>query len=1020
MEVNLNTTDSARQSKNIAYIDKSIIKRTGLLIAVIWTVLVFSGAGWQLFDGYKNTLESIRIQASDSFEKDLVYRRWAAEHGGVYVPPTKETPPNPYLSHIKNRDITTHSGMELTLVNPAYMTRQVHELGRKQYGLQGHITSLTPLRPENVPDAWEKEALQAFERGEAEVFELTTIGDKDFLRLMRPMITEVPCLKCHAKQGYEEGDIRGGISISVPMANQFKLMYRHIAIVTITYILVWLIGLGGVWFSSVRIGRYIRERNRSINALHASEVRFRALFDNAPLGYQSLDMNGDITEINETWCKLLGYTKEEVLGKSFSQFLHPDYKEIFKVNFPKFKGMGYTQGVEFEMIKKDGSMVIIIFNGRIGHNDDGSFKQTHCVLTDITEQKKSENISKSVAKLNESIINSSPLGIAIYNSDGNCVIANTAAARVIGGTKAQMLKQNYHQLDSWKESGLYDVVLCSIQENANKEHEIYVETTFGKVCALYIRLVPITFDDELHLLAMFEDITELKLAEKESARFGRILEDSLNEIYLFDADTLKFTQVNRAAKRNIGYTMEELQKLTALDIKPDLTPESFIELVAPLHNGEKEIIVFETVYERKDQSLYDVEVHLQLSKFEHKKLFVAIIWDITARKQLEQQLYQAQKMESIGRLAGGVAHDYNNALSVIIGFTELTMDDVEPDGPIHDNLSEILNASNRAADITRQLLAFSRKQTISPKLIDLNETIKNMLKMIRRLIGEDINLAWLPGGNILPVMMDLSQVDQILANLCVNARDAIEGVGKITIETKKVIFDEGYCADHSGFTPGKFVMLAVSDNGCGIEKEILGNIFEPFFTTKDVDKGTGLGLATVYGIIKQNCGFINVYSETDKGTTIKLYLPMYDDKIVTSQEERPIESPSGHGELVLLVEDDPPLLLLSERILRALNYTVLSADTPSKALDLAKEHSSKIHLLVSDVIMPEMNGRELEQQIQFICPDIKSLFMSGYTANVIAHHGVLDKGLHFIQKPFSKSDLAIIIRKLLDEDKGAA
>jgi PAS domain S-box-containing protein len=398
--------------------------------------------------------------------------------------------------------------------------------------------------------------------------------------------------------------------------------------------------------------------------------------------------------------------------------------------------------------------------------------------------------------------------------------------------------------------------------------------------------------------------------------------------------------------------------------------------------------------------------------------------DITDRKQaekekvqLEEQYRQAQKMESVGRLAGGVAHDYNNALSVIMGYTELVMIEVDPTTKLHDDLNQVLKAAKRASTITRQLLAFARKQTIDPRVLDLNKNIENMLKMLRRLIGEDIDLAWLPGTNLWPVKMDPSQIDQILANLCVNARDAIAGVGKVTIETKNVIFDAAYCADHVGFVPGKFAMMALSDNGCGMEKEVLDYIFEPFFTTKDVDKGTGLGLATVYGIVKQNNGFMNVYSEPGKGTTIKIYLRQDEGTSVETQEKKMVEIPRGNGETILLVEDEPSILKLVKKILDSLGYKVLVAETPKEAIRMAKEHAGEIHLLVTDVIMPEMNGLELANYLQSLYPDLRRMFMSGYTANAIAHHGVLDQGVHFIQKPFSKRDLAIIVRKTLDELK---
>lgn len=389
--------------------------------------------------------------------------------------------------------------------------------------------------------------------------------------------------------------------------------------------------------------------------------------------------------------------------------------------------------------------------------------------------------------------------------------------------------------------------------------------------------------------------------------------------------------------------------------------------------------------------------------------------NITDRLNLQAQFIQAQKMESVGRLAGGVAHDYNNILSVIMGYTELALDKVDPKDPLHADLEEILIAAKRSTDITRQLLAFARKQTVAPKVLDLNETLEEMLKLLRQLIGEDIDLAWHPKAKLWPVKMDPSQVDQILANLCVNARDAIAGVGKVTIETDQVTLDEAYCADHAGFIPGEFALLAVSDNGCGMDKDTLDKLFEPFFTTKEVGRGTGLGLATVYGIVKQNNGFINVYSEPGKGTTIKIYLPRHEGKVDECQVEITAKIPQGQGETILLVEDDLSILKLAKKILDGLGYTVLIANTPGEAMGLAEEHAGKIHLLVTDVVMPELNGRDLAEQLKSLYPGLKCLFMSGYTADAIARHGVLEEGVNFIQKSFSKKDLAVKVRAALGD-----
>ena len=387
-----------------------------------------------------------------------------------------------------------------------------------------------------------------------------------------------------------------------------------------------------------------------------------------------------------------------------------------------------------------------------------------------------------------------------------------------------------------------------------------------------------------------------------------------------------------------------------------------------------------------------------------------------ANEKLQVQLVQAQKMESVGRLAGGVAHDFNNMLGVILGHTEMALDETDPAQPLYRDLQEILKAARRSANLTRQLLTFARKQTISPQVLDLNETVHEMLKMLQRLIGENISLGWVPGADLWPVKMDHSQVDQILANLCVNARDAIEGAGKVTIETGMTSLSEAYCKAHPGFVPGDYVLLAVSDTGSGMDKETISHLFEPFFTTKELGKGTGLGLATIYGIVKQNNGFINVYSERGHGSVFKIYLPRHQGVVKQAEKEELRESQDQGHETILLVEDEPAILKMTTAMLERLGYTVLAASAPSEALVLAKKNAADIQLLITDVVMPHMNGRILSQNLLALCPGLKVLFMSGYTANTIAHHGILEAGVHFIEKPFSRQDLACKVRQALALD----
>ncbi len=386
------------------------------------------------------------------------------------------------------------------------------------------------------------------------------------------------------------------------------------------------------------------------------------------------------------------------------------------------------------------------------------------------------------------------------------------------------------------------------------------------------------------------------------------------------------------------------------------------------------------------------------------------------RKQAEESLRQAQKMESVGRLAGGVAHDFNNMLQAILGNTDLALQELPPDSLARDNLTEIQACARRSADLTRQLLAFARKQAIAPKVLDLNETLEGLLKMLRRLIGENIELLWRPAEGLWPVRLDLSQVDQMMTNLCVNARDAIANVGRIVLETENCVFDEAWCVEHTDFAAGEYVRLSVADDGCGMDPETLSHLFEPFFTTKEVGKGTGLGLATVYGAVRQNGGFVHVQSQLGQGTTLSIYLPRHTVRSEPGAAITPLQVVEHGHETILLVEDEPAILRLSRKLLERLGYLVLTAASPGEAIRLAQEYAGEIHLLITDVVMPEMNGSELARNLLTLHPNLKRLFMSGYTAEVIAHHGVLEAGVEFLQKPFSSGELAAKVRDVLDED----
>lgn len=382
------------------------------------------------------------------------------------------------------------------------------------------------------------------------------------------------------------------------------------------------------------------------------------------------------------------------------------------------------------------------------------------------------------------------------------------------------------------------------------------------------------------------------------------------------------------------------------------------------------------------------------------------------RRALQNQLLQAQKMESVGRLAGGVAHDFNNMLTVILGNAEAALGGMKKDSPLRELIEEIRQAGRRSADLTRQLLAFARKQTVAPQTLDVNKTVDGMLRMLRRLIGESIRLVWKPAPNLWSIRMDPGQIQQILANLCVNARDAIGDVGTVTIETANTHVAPGQPDTADGLAPGEYVQLTVSDDGCGMDAETRAGVFEPFFTTKGIGDGTGLGLATVYGIVHQNEGSISVSSEPGEGSTFTILLPRHTGQTTVTDEDQAGQHVGG-TETVLLVEDEDAILRLASALLQRLGYRVITAVSPSDALREAQTHCGEIDLLFTDVVMPGMNGHDLYRQLREICPDLQCLFASGFAADAMAEHGMLADDVHFIQKPYSISALAEGLRNAL-------
>ena len=515
------------------------------------------------------------------------------------------------------------------------------------------------------------------------------------------------------------------------------------------------------------------------------------------------------------------------------------------------------------------------------------------------------------------------------------------------------------------------------------------------------------------------DITEQRRADELITRLGRIVEDSANEIYVFDSETLRFMSVNRGARENLGYTMEELSGLTPIDIKPEITKEQFKKLTKPLRDGVRKSIEFETVHCRKDGTTYNVEVSLQLAWAETPPVFFAVIDDVTDRRHTEEQLRQAQKMEAVGQLTGGIAHDFNNLLAVISGNLELAEEDAEPDSDQADLIHRALGAAGRGSDLVSRLLAFSRGQTLRPKVINANEQVMGMTDLLSRTLGSPIEIVTKLAPKLWPVSVDPNQLESVILNLAVNARHAMPDGGILTLTTANRRL--GAKSTLAELPAGQYVEISVADTGTGMTKETIERAFDPFYTTKPVGEGTGLGLSMVYGFVRQSGGDVAIRSKPGNGTSISIHLPRAMPSATVEAEMPGKENyPRGEGETILIVEDDPDLRVMTGAMLHGLGYKVIEAETGMLALKALRK-STKVRLMLTDVVLAGgMRGDELAVEVKRLRPEIGIVYTSGYADSALPEDVLSGDGTPLLRKPYRRAELAWVVRKTLaDAEAGS-
>ncbi len=762
---------------------------------------------------------------------------------------------------------------------------------------------------------------------------------------------------------------------------------------------------------------YAAERSAR-DAAEKATARFSRLSEAGVIGTVVINLDDKrVVDINDTLLELLEHSRDELLSGRvpWASLTATEWSDVDARAIEQLTTTGIAGLREKEFIRKDGTRIpVLAGSAMLGGGT------TECIsfVLDLTERKEAERGRREAERRSQRMVESATVGMWTVGADGRTTFMNARMADILGRDLAVAVTLPTTEFFFAEDRPAMAERLAKRRDGLAGPFEQRFRRPDGAVGVLSMDSSPL-YDAQGRyegVLGIATDITESRRAQEalraSETRYRLMFDKSPLPKWLYDVETLRFLDVNEAAVRDLGYSRDEFLAMTIRDIRP---PEDVPALLEAERQVERLPRFGVWRLRKKSGEIIQVEITKHTFTVGDRACRLAVGRDVTERLRLEEQLRQSQKMEAVGRLAGGIAHDFNNVLSVILSYGDMLLADMKPGERMRDDVVEIHKAGKRAADLTRQLLMFSRQQVLAPKVLDLNEVLASMDKMLQRILGADVDLVSHPAKPLGRVRADPSSVEQVIMNLVVNARDAMPTGGKLTMETDNVVLDDAYAREHLGVTPGPHVMLAVTDTGTGIDKATLARIFEPFFTTKESGKGTGLGLSTVFGIVQQSGGSVWVYSEPGRGTTFKVYFPRVDAAV---EAPRAIEPPTTlrGSETILLVEDDDQVRVVARGILRRGGYHVLDARNAGEALLHSEKHPGTIHLLLSDVVMPQVSGPELAKRLASARPDMKVLCMSGYTDDSIVRHGVLEAQIAYLQKPITPETLTTRVREVLDAE----